>query len=509
MHEQKKNTRIQRTTSIDAKTKQLIDKVAERVCDENGMEFEVLMKERQKTDAKFAFLFPNNKHNDYYERKKQEIEKRQQLSIAEISQFNQILVTLDGSRDCIKNGCFWILQHKTQIKSICKLIDTFIHNLPQKEFNTRLYVCYVINDVLHEVMGDRPNNNSNDSNNTKNSDDKLDAVSLGIYKMLLRILCNCYQNGNANDRSRLDSLLQLWQDRNIFSLQMTSNLQKSMKTPSNIANSINMLKSNLNNNNTNNNINININNTNIPTQQQQQQQQPLLQTSTSNTAATATTTVTSTRATMNAMQNALANLNATNQTTTSTAATAAAGGGVVGAAPTAAIKFNPGLPIPVPNALPGTFATAQIPVTSAATHWPRPATAAVTGPIIGMNGINPVAAATTPTAAVVGAMGNNMISGINGMPSFPTPVSNGMNRIHAISPFAQDTLGVGIGLITEIALELRRTGKGGIYVPLPVDKLPPFRKKKEEAVLEQERQTKNIPQVFDTYLKNIGKILKM
>ena len=52
-------------------------------------------------------------------------------------------------------------------------------------------------------------------------------------------------------------------------------------------------------------------------------------------------------------------------------------------------------------------------------------------------------------------------------------------RLQSMPPLPKNTLHVSIGKIAELALELRRTGGGGTYVPLPMDKIPPIKDKKK------------------------------
>ena len=493
----------------DPDTKIMIDKVATRMASENGIEFEKLMKERQQSDPKFSFLFPNNKWHDYYEWKKQEIKRTSLLTSNEIQQLDQILSSLDGSRDCIKNGCFWILQHKKAISQVCnKIQDFMIKSIPNNDFNKRLFICYVINDVLHEVMSDRPqtsnddidmktssnsktdlsNTNTNRNRNTNTNDESLDLVSVSLFSMLLQILPNCYQNSqNTGNQSKLESLLQLWQNRKIFSSDRTTKLRNAMiNTPINLNQQQHQHQHQQQQNSTSQRSTIpqiQISQLQQITQMSQLSQvNPITQAAQAAQAAQVAQAVqAAAQAKANAMQNALASLNP--------AAAAHAQVHLKQLKPK--LTFNQGLPIPGHNIpIPNTHTNVNASTTPFGVN---------SGNVSNVSSVSNVGVPVNVNVNVPGTRSH--IS----MPSFPTPVSSG---ITALTPFPKDSFGISIGLITEIALELRRTGKGGIYVPIPIDKLPPFRKGKDETVLEQERIQKNIPQLYETYRTNLKKIIK-
>ena len=163
------------------------------------------------------------------------------LTITEIEEFKKILSELNCSNHSINSACKWIINHKQCAIAVCNQLKSyFIENLVKNQdnnnddklFDKKLYILFMINDVLHQTV------------KTRILTDKIDLLSQQISNILFYILPHSYKGYDADKQQKVMSLLNLWAERNIFSIQLTKNLKNIMIGTNN---------NNDNNNNNNNN----------------------------------------------------------------------------------------------------------------------------------------------------------------------------------------------------------------------------------------------------------------
>ena len=185
------------------------------------------MKERNKNDPKFKFLYDNDNLNGYYKWKKmslihnkqqqQQHQQQHNAMMNNIIEFENILKTLNGSKNSIKSVSKYILNHTNNLILMCNIIENRIYMLNHEQFNDKLHIIYVINDVLHEL-----------TNNVKLNTNLSFNMKFCLSQLLLKILGRCFINYDKNKQNIIHNLIKLWNERFIFDKNITLALQNSL-----------------------------------------------------------------------------------------------------------------------------------------------------------------------------------------------------------------------------------------------------------------------------------------
>eukprot|EP01083_Nonionella_stella_P145303 455050_1 len=235
----------------------LMDKTAIKTVDsQNAFEFERLLRHKQASNPQFAFLFRGHPWNHYYEWKKVTLEQQLQIqqnksknstktsstitptdhntlnntksdhnpNTINIDGLHKILSGLNGSNHSINSASKWIINHKDTPQQVCdELKAYFTHHLCNTNshkdpniFDKKLYILFMINDVLHQAIKQRV------------SIDQIDPLSLHLSSILLYILPNAHNGYSTPQQQKVMSLVTLWSERSIFPMQLIAQLKDTM-----------------------------------------------------------------------------------------------------------------------------------------------------------------------------------------------------------------------------------------------------------------------------------------
>lgn len=113
----------------------------------------------------------------------------------------------------------WFL-NKTEISGIIMqhLLKATEIDIDFRDFDKKLLICYVLNDVLHETI------------KLRNKLEILDEVSIIILHYLIPIMKSCFQGYNSSQQEKVHSLLSLWEERNIYSQRFINQIGNYMMT---------------------------------------------------------------------------------------------------------------------------------------------------------------------------------------------------------------------------------------------------------------------------------------
>jgi len=242
-----------------------INKLCEHVSQRsnNGNEFIKLVKMKEATNPEFAFLFPGQEGNEYYEWKKYCLangldekmglnpdnggsgppsaprapeqrsapKPRRQysetppmpntppLSESEKKELKDILNKLEGSKESIKRAGAWIMKHRDScVDGVLAVQDTAL-SLPFYEFDKKLHLCWLVNDLLHESM---------QLKDPSQGMFVMDDLTKAIANVLVKVLRSAWQGYRPDQQNKINCLLGLWGQRQIFSPHLVNYFGNSM-----------------------------------------------------------------------------------------------------------------------------------------------------------------------------------------------------------------------------------------------------------------------------------------
>jgi hypothetical protein len=259
------------TFVIDLEDQKIIDKFTEYLV-RNGPDFEAKLREKEKNNPKFAFLF-GGENSDYFLWKKSFLQSLHLPSASsqeqqhpffpsptpqyqypphsyekpppipyptanafpvdpyssqpflqvypnnpEEQELVHLLEQLSGSTESIKEGKNWILQRPQMASDISLLLRSRMQFLtdPQK----RIHLLYLINDVLYHAM------------KAKENSSEMDEFTKAMLPHLGPTLQVAYQaDPSEQNRDKIAKVVSLWGKRNIFDDQTVAHLEKAMHDP--------------------------------------------------------------------------------------------------------------------------------------------------------------------------------------------------------------------------------------------------------------------------------------
>jgi hypothetical protein len=257
----------------DPEQQKVIDRLAEFVVARGteGDVFENVVREKEKNNPRFAFLF-GGPYNDYYRWKlyelrnpaaaayyrsfqvlqqpqqpqqpqppsqsplQQQQQQQQQGSHIPISdipeatpdqhtlseeqkrELEDILDHLTGYKESIKTGKNWLEEHTEHANSIVYLIRQKMTQ--EGDPAKRLHCLYLINDILHHSLKRRSQIN------------ELDEWARAVLGHLLPLLRLVYDRQTEEYQSKVIKLINLWQNRNIFSSELLAKIEAELANSS-------------------------------------------------------------------------------------------------------------------------------------------------------------------------------------------------------------------------------------------------------------------------------------
>jgi RNA recognition motif-containing protein len=261
------STSVKPSPPTDPEEKGIIEKMADYVA-RNGPKFEDLLKEKQKENPKFGFLYEGSKYYDYYKFRIYAVKNNlgeddaipaavapqpiqptesqnngynqpppaaQQWQQPQTAQFNQggpeveekfnIYTPMDeddvkqfsakldglvGTKESIKDTKNWIMERLYKASDVATFMKAKTERV--KEFVAKLNIIYVANDVLHHGL------------KLRTGTQKADGFSTAFQPHLATMLRSAYVNGfdpegKLSDKDRLEKLsklLRIWRDKAIY-----------------------------------------------------------------------------------------------------------------------------------------------------------------------------------------------------------------------------------------------------------------------------------------------------
>jgi len=204
--------------------KKRIDKTIDALSQSpNPNRFEFHLCNKQSDNPDFLFLKIGQEGNKYFHFKKNSKQTMSTPTIQNLSTFPQFqtdrrkpnsdeltrlkkyLYLLNGTKESIKSMATWFLR-KTEIAGtiLQELLKATEIGIDFCDFEKKIFVCYVLNDVLHEAI------------KLRNKLENLDDLSIKILHYVIPIMKSCLQGYNASQQERIHSLLSLWEDRCIY-----------------------------------------------------------------------------------------------------------------------------------------------------------------------------------------------------------------------------------------------------------------------------------------------------
>eukprot|EP00029_Vermamoeba_vermiformis_P006340 TRINITY_DN2457_c0_g1_i2.p1 TRINITY_DN2457_c0_g1~~TRINITY_DN2457_c0_g1_i2.p1 ORF type:complete len:395 (-),score=108.75 TRINITY_DN2457_c0_g1_i2:55-1239(-) len=246
----------------------------------NGPKFEDLLKEKQKENPKFTFLYEGSKYYDYYKfriyalknnlgdgdtvpaavvppqaqvpetqnngygQPAPAVQQWQQpqaqynqggseaeesfniytpMDEEDIKQFSSKLDGLVGTKESIKDTKNWIMERLYKAADVATFMKAKTERV--KEFVAKLNIIYVANDVLHHGL------------KLRTGTQKADGFSAAFKPHLATMLRSAYVNGfdpegKLADKDRLEKLsklLRIWRDKAIFPAQVIDEMEDVVK----------------------------------------------------------------------------------------------------------------------------------------------------------------------------------------------------------------------------------------------------------------------------------------
>lgn len=139
---------------------QSIDKTAEFVVSraENGPGFEQTLRDKERTNPKFSFLFPGAPFNDYYQYKLHQLRSRpgssapppaMTLSQESSLRINATLQILSGSEQAITDARGVLMEKEFTGHEVAVALLIRQHCQKPLDSQRRVFILYLISDILH------------------------------------------------------------------------------------------------------------------------------------------------------------------------------------------------------------------------------------------------------------------------------------------------------------------------------------------------------------------------
>lgn len=152
--------------SKDPQFLQSIEKVAEFVVSraQDGLSFELMLREKEKTNPKFAFLFPGAPFNDFYQWKMAQLRQRPPATPSDntplslpteiISNIQNMLKSLSGSQQSILDARVMLMEnYASHEAAIATLLKRQI--IQEQDNSKRVFILYLISDIFHAGYASR------------------------------------------------------------------------------------------------------------------------------------------------------------------------------------------------------------------------------------------------------------------------------------------------------------------------------------------------------------------
>jgi len=136
------------------------------------------------------------------------------LTEADKSALSQILDTLMPTKDSIKKGKDFIMNHPDSASSIANFMSTRVQHSP--DFTARLNIIYLLNDVLHHSVKSQQNEVKGPF---------IDAA----LPYIPAILYTTYQNQSTDNQIKVSKLLSIWKTKQIYEEPQILQLEADMK----------------------------------------------------------------------------------------------------------------------------------------------------------------------------------------------------------------------------------------------------------------------------------------
>ncbi|MES1920410.1 hypothetical protein MHBO_002081 [Bonamia ostreae] len=140
------------------------------------------------------------------------------LSAQEKDQFQFILSKLDGSEESIKGAKKWVVSRGEACKDIAILILNKLKQIRPYDFQNKLFLLYLVNDILHSSLCHRL------------KIEVLDSMSLSLLHVLPEMLQMAFAKSGQSEKDKLYSLLTLWHNRLIFNGSTIDDLKLRMSS---------------------------------------------------------------------------------------------------------------------------------------------------------------------------------------------------------------------------------------------------------------------------------------
>eukprot|EP01120_Amphizonella_sp_Union-15-10_P012438 TRINITY_DN5519_c0_g2_i1.p1 TRINITY_DN5519_c0_g2~~TRINITY_DN5519_c0_g2_i1.p1 ORF type:complete len:639 (+),score=147.82 TRINITY_DN5519_c0_g2_i1:61-1977(+) len=225
---------------INTDQQKVIDKMAEFVV-RNGPAFEENLKEKQKDNPKFSFLFEDNEYYEYYKWKIYDIRNNSRssdgskpstseqssqndpfqafepLSDEDVLTFTSIIDTLVATKDAIRGAKDFIMERSDKAKDIAAFLADRVKRSP--DFDTKLNIIYVVNDVLYH------------SKKKRKEEIRTDVFSFYFKNHLGSMMRSAYLI-SPTQLEKLTKLLRLWETNDIYSPSDIATIQSQLESES-------------------------------------------------------------------------------------------------------------------------------------------------------------------------------------------------------------------------------------------------------------------------------------
>ncbi|POO03861.1 RNA polymerase II-binding domain containing protein [Trema orientale] len=130
-------------------------------------------------------------------------------------ELNNVLITLNGTKESIKGAKFWFMQRSIFAPALAEALRDRVFSVDDSE--RQLHIIYLANDILFESVHRR-------------TGDDLDNEALAFKPVLGSMLARIYHNPQImeENQSKLQQLLQLWASNNIYDPDTINALRNEM-----------------------------------------------------------------------------------------------------------------------------------------------------------------------------------------------------------------------------------------------------------------------------------------
>lgn len=237
----------------DPELQKIIDKLAEYSA-KNGPEFEAMIREKQKDNPDYSFLFGGEGHN-YYRYKLWLYTHPQSFPLIApppmhqpsvpppyfnqpppyydpsvrvfkglsgplpsdvAAELNGVLSNLTGTKESIRGAKMWFMQRAPFAPALAEALRERIFAIDDSE--GQLHIIFLANDILFESLQRRANLQ------------ELDNEALAFKPVLGSMLARVYHNPHNMEanRSRLEKILQFWASKEVYDQATIASLEREM-----------------------------------------------------------------------------------------------------------------------------------------------------------------------------------------------------------------------------------------------------------------------------------------